>query len=107
MSRMVEEEIREDGRMFGRGLANLIIISLGDRITDLAQTETEELMESSIRFWSSIKRANNAAGLPDELADVWDEACRTAFRDRFIGTWITCVPPQGLLGMDPSQAPKN
>jgi len=104
---LIEEDIREDGRTFGRGLANLIIISLGDRITDLAQTETEELLESSIRFWSSIKRAKNAAGLPDQFADVWDDACRTAFRDRFIEHMDYLRAAAELLGMDPSQAPKN
>jgi hypothetical protein len=102
-----EEEIREDGRTFGRGLGNLIIISLGDRITELGQKETEELLESSIRFWSSIKRAKNAAGLPDQLADVWDDACRTAFRDRFIEHMDYLRAAAELLGMDPSQAPKN
>jgi hypothetical protein len=104
---LIEEDIREDGRTFGRGLANLIIISLADRITDLGQTETEELLESSIRFWSSIKRAKNAAGLPDQLADVWDDACRTAFRDRFIEHVDYLRAAAELLGMDPSQAPKN
>ncbi len=104
---MVEEEIREDGRTFGRGLANLIISSLGDRIIELGQTETEKLLESSVRFWSSFIRAKNAAGLPDQLADVWDDACRTAFRDRFLEHMDYLRGAAELLGMDPSQAPKN
>jgi hypothetical protein len=99
--------MREDGRTFGRGLAMLIIGSLDDRITELNPTETQELLESSIRFWSSVKRAKNAAGLPDKLAEIWADSCRSAFRDRFIEHIEYLRAAAELLGMDPSQAPKN
>jgi hypothetical protein len=104
---LVEQEIQKDGQTFGRGLAVLIIGSLGDGITELSQTETQELLESSIQFWSFVKRAKTAAGLPEKLAEIWDNACRTAFRDRFIEHIEYLRGAAELLGMDPSQAPKN
>ena len=44
------EEVWDDGRSFGSELATLIIRSLGTLITELDQTETEELLEWSVQF---------------------------------------------------------
>jgi hypothetical protein len=104
---LVDEANPEDGRTFGRGLASLIIASLGDRLIELDQTETEELLESSVRFWTSIARAKIAAGLDEGSAELWEHACRAAFRERFVEHMEYLRAAAEFLAIDPTNAAKN
>jgi hypothetical protein len=104
---LVHEADSEDGRTFGRGLASLIIASLDHRVIELGQTDTEELLESSVRFWTSVAKAKTAAGQGEDSAEMWEHACRAAFRERFVEHMEYLRAPAELLAIDPSKAAKN